>query len=100
MIAFYIFHHMLAVSLLCTKMCAQCWGTEGEKEREVDKDVMVPVIRAHTLSTSVKDFISCFCHNFVVKNRWAYGGAGTSGVSPQWEVGVAVVLWSVLAIPG
>lgn len=91
---------MLAGSLLCGKLCAQCWGTEGEKEGEVDKDITVPVIRAHTLSTSVKDFISCFWHSVVVKNRWAYGRAGTSGVSPHGRWGVAVVLWSVLAFPG
>ena len=86
---------MLTVSLLFAKLCAQCWGTEGGKEGEVDKDITVPVIRAHTLSTSVKDFISCFSHSVVVKNRWAYGGAGTSGVSPhgrwgwQWSYGLS-----------
>lgn len=40
---------MLAVSLLCAKACAGYWGTEGEKEREMEKDVTVPVIRAHSL---------------------------------------------------
>lgn len=47
--SFSVFHHVLAVSLLCAKPCAGCWGTEGEKEREMEKDATVPVIRAHSL---------------------------------------------------
>ena len=73
---------MLAVSLLCAKPRARCWGTEGEKGRGMDKDATVTVIRAHSLSTPVRYVISCLCHSAVVKNRWAHGWGGTSRVSP------------------